>query len=274
MKYVSVITPTLNSSRFVEDTMRTVAMQRENGIGVQHLIIDGGSTDTTSSIVATYAHPDTTFIVEKDNGPTEAINRGLSMANGEFLCWLNSDDAYAPNALSRAVAKLERHPNASFCFGHCPIIDETNREIRKTITLVKELCFPISCRFSIRTLNYISQPAMVFRKSAFLNAGPLRTDMYAAWDYEFILRLWKYGRGVHLGNPNMAFFRWTPSSISGRGFKKQFEEELNCVINDAGKFALSTSLHRAVCRFIVFCYNRMTKPDKTSNERAAGREML
>ena len=259
MKRISVITPSLNSGRYIEHTLRSVALQRDDGIQVEHIIIDGGSTDDTEACVEKYKHPDTRYVSSRDGGPAEAINKGLLMATGDYLCWLNSDDFYGPHALLRAIEALEKHPDKSFCFGHCPIVNENNDEIRKTITWFKEFWYPLSCRPVIRTMNYISQPAMVFRRSAFEKAGPLRTDLHAAWDYDLTLRLWEYGGGVRVHRPAMAFFRWTPQSISGSGYKRQFAEELACAIEDAGLWAFSTLLHRFVCWGIVFCYGHMTR---------------
>ena len=264
MRRITVITPCLNSERYIEHTLRTVAMQREDGIQVEHLIIDGGSTDGTSDLVTKYQHPDTQHIISKDGGPAEAINKGLKIATGDYLCWLNSDDFYEPHALVRAIDALEKHPHKAFCFGHCPIINEEGVEIRKAITWVKELCYPLSSRPIIRTVNYISQPAMIFRRSAFEKTGLLRTDLHAAWDYDFTLRLWAYGGGVRVRRPALAYFRWTPQSISGQGYERQFAEEFECARENAGDWALSTLLHRVFRWGIVFCYGHMTR--RLSNE--------
>lgn len=262
MKRISVVTPCLNSERYIEQTLRSVAMQRDDGVEVEHLVIDGGSADGTAALVAKYAHPHTHYISSRDGGPAEAINKGLCMASGDYLCWLNSDDVYAPHALVRAVEALEAHPEKAFCFGHCPIIDADGREFRRLITFFKEFWYPLSSRFVIRVLNYISQPAMVFRRSAFELAGPLRTDLHAAWDYDLTLRLWRHGGCVRVKRPAMACFRWTPHSISGRGYKRQFAEELACAVDDAGKWAFSSIVHRFVCWGIVFCYGLMSRGNR------------
>ena len=132
--FVTVVTPTLNSAATVAETMRTVALQRAGGnVRVEHLVLDGGSTDDTAKIVAEWQHPDTHFIVRKDDkGPADAINAGLDLAHGEFLCWLNSDDVYAPYALERATAVLRRHRET---FVHS---DDLRRRMRR-VRIVQEL---------------------------------------------------------------------------------------------------------------------------------------
>ncbi len=269
--FVTVVTPTLNSAATVAETMRTVALQRAGGnVRVEHLVLDGGSTDDTAKIVAEWQHPDTHFIVRKDDkGPADAINAGLDLAHGEFLCWLNSDDVYAPYALERATAVLRRHPKAAFCFGRCRIINRHGQEIRRFVTRFKNCFFPLSCHFLIRTLNYISQPAMVFRASAFRQAGPLRTDLKAAWDYDLTLRLWHQGRPVAVPAPELAYFRWTPGSISGSHYERQFREELDAAIADTGRPSVAIFIHHLLAHSIVFLYKRVCSrnPEPVSEER-------
>ena len=161
---------------------------------------------------------------------------------------------------------LTEHPDKALCFGHCPIINEDNQEIRKGITRFKEMFYPISCRFVIQSINYISQPAMVFRRSALEAAGPLRQDLKAAWDYEFILRLWRQGGAVRVARPALANFRWHPGSISGQFFKLQFKEEYEAAVADAGKFSLQALLHWFVRWGIVGCYSLMA----SRREKASG----
>ncbi len=270
--FFTIVTPTLDSERFLDETMRTVAMQRDDGVRVEHIVVDGGSTDRTAEIVARWAHPDTRFLPGKDTGPADAINRGLREARGDYLGWLNSDDEYAPHALLRSDYILRRHPKASFCFGHCPIIDAEGREIRRFVTRFKAAWFPVSCRAAIRTLNYVSQPSVLIRRSAWEAAGPLRTDLKAAWDYDLWLRLWRRGGAVRVpGREPLAFFRWTPDSISGANYERQFAEELAVARADAGRLAPSALLHFLVARGIVFCYRRMAPrpaPDPATEKPA------
>ncbi len=256
---VSVITPCLNAARFIEPMLRSVAMQRRDGLEIEHLIFDGGSTDGTLELIERRRPSAGGLVVAPDNGPADAINRGLAQARGSVLAWLNADDLYAPNAVARACEALARHPRAALCFGHCPMIDEAGREIQRGITRFKELWYPLAFRPVLQTLNFISQPAVFFRREAWLRAGPLRTDLKAAWDYELWLRLWRQGGGIRVGRPPLAFFRWTPGSISGREFRRQFAEEQAAAAADAGRLAPQTLLHALLCKMIVHCYERRAR---------------
>ena len=125
------------------------------------------------------------------------------------------------------------------------------------MTRFKNFWFPLSCRTVLRTLNYVSQPATVFRRSAWEAAGPLRTDLKAAWDYDLWLRLWRQGGGVPVPHPATAFFRWTPGSISGAHFERQFREELDAAQADAGTWAPTSVVHHALAHAIVFLYKHV-----------------
>jgi glycosyltransferase involved in cell wall biosynthesis len=256
---ISVITPNFNGARFLEASLRSVQKQVCSGVEVEHIVIDGGSTDGSVAIVERFRGGLARVICEPDNGPASAINKGLRLATGDVVAWLNADDCYRPGALRRVADVMQAHPRKALCFGHCPIVYEEGMEIRRGITRFKEMFFPFSSRFLIQSINYVSQPAMFFRRSAYLAAGPLREDMMYAWDYDFILRLWRQGGAVHVSGPALAEFRWHPGSLSGRGFVRQFEEELQAAKADAGPCSIQAVLHRGVCWGIVTIYGHMAK---------------
>jgi len=252
----SVITPNYNGARFLERALHSVQQQLGSGIEVEHIVMDAMSTDESEQILS--QHAETAHVVrEKDTGPANAINKGLGLATGDILAWLNADDVYEPDAFERVAAVFAENPRSAFCFGRCKIIDEGGEEIRKGITRFKEAFFPLSSRFTLQSINYISQPAMFFRRSAFEQAGFLREDFKAAWDYEFILRLWHQGRAVCVPGPPLANFRWHAGSISGTHFRQQFKEEFEVARADAGRFAPQTLLHAGVRWGIVGIYSLM-----------------
>lgn len=257
MYKVTVITPSFNSAKFIEICIKSIAIQRTETFKVRHIIMDGGSTDGTAEIVKPFLNDDTEFISKSDKGPADAINQGIALSSSEYVCWLNADDVYEPGALERAVAMLEAHPKASFCFGHCPIINEEGIEIRKFITRFKELFFPIASQMVFQTLNFISQPSVLFRSSAVREAGELCFDLKAAWDYDFLLRIWKIGPAVRV-KATQAYFRWTPQSISGQNFEVQFKEAFAAAVKQAGYWKPWIWIHWICIRFIILLYWMMT----------------
>ena len=256
---VSIVTPNYNGARFLEESLLSVQAQRESGIDVEHIVIDGGSTDGSLAILERHRAMIQHLVSEPDHGPASAINKGLRLATGDLVGWLNADDRYRPGALRRAADWMERHPRKALCFGRCPIVNEKNEEIRRGITRFKEALFPLSCRFAIQSMNYVSQPAMFFRRGAMDAAGLLREELKYAWDYDFILRLWRQGGGTHVPGPALAEFRWHPASLSGQGFVQQFREELQAAADDAGRFSPQVTLHRAVRWGIVTIYGIMAR---------------
>lgn len=254
---ISIITANFNTKRYIEDCIRSVISQRTEGVDVEYLVIDAVSTDGSLEIIKKYERDIDVLVVEKDTGPADAINKGLARATGDVIAWLNSDDLYFPGALKRVMQTMEAYPGKALCFGHCPIINEQGREIRGFITGFKEMFFPLSCRFSIQCINYISQPAMFFRRSAAEKAGLLGTDLKCAWDYDFILKLWRQGGAVRIKMPALAAFRWHESSLSGQYFRDQFREEWEIAKTDAGVFSLQTFFHLCVRWGIVWAYSLM-----------------
>lgn len=253
----SIITPNKNGGRFLDETLRSVLSQRESGVDLECIVIDGGSTDDSLKIIGRYEQDISRIISEPDRGPVSAINKGLRLASGGIVAWLNADDRYHPGTLKRVSQVMAAHSGKALCFGACRIIDEEGREIRRGITCFKEAFFPLSSRFSIQCLNYISQPAMFFRRSALEAAGYLREDMVAAWDYDLTLRLWRQGGAVHVPGAPLADFRWHPDSISARRFHIQFREEFDAAARDAGYLAPQTWIHGIVRWGIVGAYTLM-----------------
>lgn len=264
----SIITANYNGAAFLEETILSVLDQQQPGIELEYIVIDGGSTDSSPAILAKYRDDIDHLVVEKDNGPANAINKGLALATGDVVAWLNADDLYYPGTLRRVVDCFEQDEKRSaFCFGRCPIVNEQGREIRGGITRFKEFFFPHSCRFLYQAINYISQPALFFRRSAFANIGYLREDLVAAWDYEFILRLWKKGGGRFVSGSPLAAFRWHESSISSQNFALQFQEEYEAAKVDAGKFAPQTLIHYGIRWGIVTAYSCMSVKRKMQDLR-------
>jgi glycosyltransferase involved in cell wall biosynthesis len=273
MKF-SIITPCFNSARFLETTLASVAAQRTPGVEVEHWIMDGGSTDGSQEIIRRFLGPETFLVAEPDRGPAEAINKGLQRATGDVVAWLNADDCYHQNTLQRVATALTAHPRVALVFGHCRIVDEAGAEIRRGITRFKEMFFPLSSRFTLQCINYISQPATFFRRTAWERTGSLRTDLKAAWDYEFILRLWRRGGAARVAGAPLADFRWHPGSISGQTFRQQFREEWEAAAADAGRFSPQALLHLGVRWGIVTSYSlmaqlrgRKTSTDHTERNR-------
>lgn len=180
---VSIITPSFNQGRFLEQTMRSVLEQDYPRI--EYIVIDGGSSDNSVEIIGKYADKLAYWVSERDKGQTDALNKGFSKAHGEFLAWMNSDDAYYPGAVSAAVAYLQEHPEIGMVYGDLDFIDENDRVIGRFNAAQTDLA-----RLR-RGFVHIPQPAAFFRAEHWRKVAPLDPSFYFAMDYDLWVRLAK-----------------------------------------------------------------------------------
>ena len=217
---ISIVTPSLNQGEFIERTIRSVLSQKGD-FELEHIIVDGGSTDGTLNIVRKYEDR-LTLISGRDRGQSDAINKGFGMASGDILAWLNSDDTYEPGALSEVAERYRKH-EFEWCFGNCPNIDENDREIRSLITRYKMF---ESRRYSLKRLlskDFISQPTVFFTKRVFQEVGPLDLDLEYTMDYDYWLRIGKRYSPIYI-NRFLANFRWQGESKNSRNYSKSAYE--------------------------------------------------
>lgn len=186
---VSVITPSFNQAKYLEETIRSVLEQEYPD--VEYILVDGASTDGSLEIVRRYADRLAWWVSEKDSGQAEAINKGLSHATGEILAWLNSDDYYLPGAISGAVKAFKENPDIALVYGNMLAVNENGDTINvlryDQLTLEDLLCFQI-----------IGQPAVFFRREALERAGALDPSYHFLLDHHLWLRIARQGQILHV----------------------------------------------------------------------------
>nr|MDQ3823243.1 glycosyltransferase [Actinomycetota bacterium] len=207
---VSIVTPSYNQGRFLEETLRSVLDQ--DYPRVEYLVVDGGSDDGSVDLLERYADRLAWWTSEPDAGQAAALNKGFARARGEILGWVSSDDTLLPGAVSRMVAELERDPDAMLVYGEALFVDERGREI-----------FPLAPRpFDVATMvrtcaNHVVQPGSLFRRRALELAGPLNEDAHYLFDFEFALALWRAGGKIVRVPDRVATYRVHVDSKSGGG---------------------------------------------------------
>lgn len=178
---VSIITPSYNQGKFIRSTIESVLSQDYPNI--EYIVVDGGSTDETLSILKEYEGR-LTFISEKDSGQSNAINKGFRMARGEIVAWLNSDDVYEPGCVSCAVRLMQQTPKAAMIYGEGYIIDAEGKKIRP---------FEWTQKFDLWALihiqDYIMQPATFFRARQLEEVGYLDESLNWCMDWDLWIRL-------------------------------------------------------------------------------------
>lgn len=185
---VSIVTPSYQQARFIERTLESVARQ---GGDVEHIVMDGGSTDGTIAILERWRDR-ISFSSGRDGGQTAAINVGIARARGEVLAYLNSDDVYYDGAVAAAVEVFERDPSADVVYGDAVHIDADDRVTGS---------YPVE-DWSLERLKlvcFLCQPAVFFRRRVIERFGPFDAGLHYCMDYEYWLRLGMRGaRFVHI----------------------------------------------------------------------------
>ncbi len=223
MLKISIITPSYNQAGFIERTIDSVQSQRGE-FELEHIVVDGGSDDGTREILRRYGAA-VRWISEPDEGQADALNKGLAMATGDVIGWVNSDDLYEPGALSAVAEVFAAEPQTQWLYGKVRIVDAEDREIRRWITRYKNLRMRRYSYSKLLAENWISQMGVFWRRSAGQQVGPFRKDLHYCMDYDYWLRLGARWCGRFVDR-YLAAFRWYPQSKSGAGFGRQFSEEL------------------------------------------------
>lgn len=187
---VSIVTPSYNQGRFLEETIRSVLAQDYPHI--EYIIVDGGSTDNSVEIIQKYADRLAWWVSEKDKGHADALNKGFARANGEILAWLNSDDTYYPGAVREAVEALLAHPDVGMVYGDADITDSEGRIIGRFASRQTDY------RKLLRGSVHIPQATTFFRADLYRQVGPLSLEYYFAFDYDLWVKLAKISRLLYV----------------------------------------------------------------------------
>jgi len=189
---VSIVTPVLNCAKWIEQCI--ISVLNQDYPKIEHIIVDGGSTDGTVEICQKYQH--LVLQSQEDRGQSHALNKGFAMAQGEILGWLCADDEYEPNSLLLAVkAIMSGH---DVVMGHTTLIDAEDCFISEHSA--DKYPYYVHSMF-LRFWKYtpISQPATFWTRKMWETCGPLRENLYFAMDYDFWLQMSKKTEFVRFG---------------------------------------------------------------------------
>ena len=205
---ISIVTPSFNQGRYIEETLLSV--RRQFYPNVEHIVIDGGSTDGTMAIVERYRDGLAQIVSEPDRGQSHAINKGMALATGEILTWLNSDDMLAPGALA-AVALGLATSGADLVAGICRIYRD-GVLVDEHMTACADGPLPLDDLLDLdggwNAGQFFYQPEVFFTRCLWQRAGA-RVDesLHYSMDYELWLRFAEQGGRLYgLGRP-LAWFR-------------------------------------------------------------------
>jgi glycosyltransferase involved in cell wall biosynthesis len=246
---ITVVTPSLNSAPMIERTLQSVREQAYPD--VEHLVIDGGSTDGTLEILERAGG--IRFVSEPDKGLSDAVNKGIGMATGDVIGWLNADDLYLPGALRKVAAAFAANPDREWVTGLCPIIDADDREIRRFVTwykrsFLRRYSFPLYL-----VQNFVCTPATFVRAKAFAEVGLFDKHYRYSMDYELFLRLGRRGPPVVIDDA-LACFRMVEGTLSMNNFRDQFVEHAKVARRHGQGHFPAVVANAVVSRLIVAVY--------------------
>jgi glycosyltransferase involved in cell wall biosynthesis len=219
---ISAVTVTLNAGRALERTIDSV--QRQTYSSVEQIIVDGGSTDETLDIIKARVRPGDRWISENDQGISDAFNKGIALARGEFVQIINADDWLSPDQLAYGVEVLTE-TGADFVFGDCICYENGKPTFR--------YCGDPNYGSSIiKRMPPMNHPSMLVRRGAYQRFGCYSLEYSNAMDYEWLARAHKCGaRGVY--DPRIV----AHMSIEGRSIRlfKQTAREVRRIAVEYGR---------------------------------------
>lgn len=249
---ISIVMPSYNQASFLQQAIDSV-LDQAGSMDLQLIVVDGGSTDHSVQILSKYDDPRLTWSSSPDRGQSDAINKGMALASGDILAWLNSDDYYRAGALQAVANAFEQDPDRAWLTGRCSIVNKTGEPIRRMVTRYKDRRLARYRRGTLLRENYISQPATFWRRWAWEAVGPLDTDLNWAMDYDLWLRLSRLSDPI-LVDREIACFRLHSTSKTGNFQRAQYDEGYRVACRHAPKGSVNLLMHRLNVEKIVLAY--------------------
>jgi hypothetical protein len=186
---ITIVIPSLNQGRYLDAALKSVFIQ---DIPAEVIVMDGGSTDQSVSIIKHFEPYLQYWKSVPDDGQSQAINEGIQMGRAPFVCWLNSDDCFLPFGLKNLLHVIQKSKHIPAVYGKCWSINHSGKKVIPYITtpfwpkLLENYCF-------------IAQPAVLIRRSAWEQVGGLNENLHMAMDYDLWWRLYQtFGKLTYL----------------------------------------------------------------------------
>jgi glycosyltransferase involved in cell wall biosynthesis len=183
-----VVTPTLNGERFFERTLESIWSQQSDRVLIDHVIVDGGSTDRTLEIAARY--PSRVLRPEDDRGMYDAVNKGLAVVGGDVVGYINADDEIAPGAMEVVSEAFRTNPDAGWVCGKVEYVGPDDEVLGAMQPVRPSLRAYLGIGWSP-----IPQQTVWSRRSFFDRIGPFDVEFKNCGDYDW------YARALKLQHP-------------------------------------------------------------------------
>lgn len=270
---ITIVTPTLNSEAYLEECIQSVLSQHYPNL--QYIIVDGGSTDNTRSIIERYKDSIYAFIQEADNGAAEAINKGFSISNGEIMYWLNSDDKLHPGALHAVAQLFDSFPQVEWLMGLPTWFSERGAaysemsygyskfyQSPKYINDSMHLKFArwSKWRFAMGDFSAIQQESVFWRRSLWEKAGSSLQAGIIAYDLELWTRFFQHAKlyTVQIILAGFRIHKKQISSLQRERYKAESERIIYNYVTTIGGNNLLNTMRKELARLTrIFYYYRI-----------------
>lgn len=213
---ISIVTPSFNQGHFIEATIRSVVEQDYPRI--EYIVMDGASTDETVAILQRYADR-IRWRSEPDKGQADAINKGLRMATGEILAYLNSDDTYLPGAFTTVARYFAENQEAGLVYGDCYAVDADG----EMYGLIKGHPFDVQ-RMILRG-EFVPQQAAFWSRQAMDAVGLFDTSLHFCMDHDYFIRIGQRFPAHYTAQP-IANFRFHSTSKTVASEDRHWRESM------------------------------------------------
>jgi len=242
---ISIITVVYNSEKLIERTIKSVLGQTYNN--VEYIIIDGASKDNTLSIIKSYEAKLSKWISEPDNGLYDAMNKGLSIATGDYVCFLNSgDELYNATIVENIVASMNGLPDV--IYGETVIVDENRNNIG-----MRRLEAPKNLNAKSFKYGMLVCHQSVYVKRLIADNYNLQYKITA--DFEWVLSALEKAKNIH--NTGLVHTRFLDGGLNKKNIRRALTERFQIMVAHYGLF--STILHHFVISVKFFWFYSRNK---------------
>lgn len=221
---VTVAVPNLNHGRYLGEALESIFTQ---GVPVEVVVMDGGSTDHSLSVIDQWKGRLLGWHHGPDGGQAQAVNQALGMGSAPCVCWLNSDDVFLPGGLKCLLKGLSERQEAAIAYGKCWTLSENGRRLFPYVTLpfrpwiLKNYCF-------------VGQPATLIRRSAWTAVGGLDSSLRIALDYDLWWRLYRrFGPFLYIRR-FLAGSRMHHDTKTSRNRREHYDEAMRILLRHTG----------------------------------------
>jgi glycosyltransferase involved in cell wall biosynthesis len=214
----SIVTPSLNCGEFIRNNFASIHQQGFGPNELEHWVIDGGSSDGTVAILK--AEPNVKWISEPDKGLSDAVNKGIQRAKGEWIIWLNADDLLADSALNIFLEYARKHPEVKMFEGAQTYLgydDMPEQTVPGSAHRLDDI---------LGTETGMNQASLFVHREVYQKVGLLNVNIRYAMDYEWLVRAAHHFECVPIKEV-LTFYRRRPGSIMDAHMVKHFQTFLD-----------------------------------------------